>query len=160
IRSRIFEPFFTTKAPGKGTGLGLAMVLGIVQQQQGWIECDSTVREGTMFDIYLPRLETVEDRGSRIEHRSSPSVDPRCSILDARPSRRRATILLADDEAMLRNLGSIVLERLGYEVLVAEDGSDAVEAYRREHERIDLVVLDLNMPRLSGRDAFRQMRAI
>jgi PAS domain S-box-containing protein len=145
IRSRIFDPFFTTKEPGKGTGLGLAMVFGIIKQHHGWIECASEVDQGTRFDIYLPRAreETVA---------AAPPPASRTS------GRGTETILLVDDEVMIRNLGRAVLEQHGYEVLLAADGVEAVETYQRERDRIDLVILDLTMPRLSGRDALRQLR--
>jgi two-component system cell cycle sensor histidine kinase/response regulator CckA len=147
VLPRIFEPFFTTKGPAKGTGLGLAMVFGIVKQHQGWIDCTSVVGNGTCFDIYLPRADPAAD----------PAVDPD-SAGSAAPGSE--TILLVDDEASLRLLGCTCLGRCGYRVLLAEDGVSAVEVYRREWERIDLVVLDLTMPRLSGIDAFHQLVAI
>jgi PAS domain S-box-containing protein len=143
VRPHIFEPFFTTKGPGAGTGLGLAMVFGIVKQHQGWIDCQSEVGHGTRFDIYLPC------QGSAAGPAAAPA-----------PARGTETILLADDEPMIRTLGRRILERCGYQVLLAEDGEQAVEAYVRDRGRIDLVILDLTMPRLSGRDAFRRLREI
>jgi signal transduction histidine kinase/CheY-like chemotaxis protein len=144
VHARIFEPFFTTKGPGKGTGLGLAMVFGIVKQHQGWIECKSEVKKGTMFDIYLPRSKQGQEAAPPGEKRSPPS-------------RGHELILLADDELMIRNLGRAILERQGYQVLLAQDGQEAVELYQREKGAIDLVILDLTMPRLSGREAFQQL---
>jgi PAS domain S-box-containing protein len=142
VRERIFEPFFTTKGPGKGTGLGLAMVFGIVQQHRGWVECASEVGRGTCFDVYLPRVPAAAE---------APAAAP------APPAAGRETVLLVDDEEMIRKLGGAILRRYGYEVLLAEDGQRAVEVYRDQHARIDLVILDLTMPRLSGRDAFRRL---
>jgi PAS domain S-box-containing protein len=147
VRPRIFDPFFTTKGPGKGTGLGLAMVFGIVKQHQGWIDCYSEVGQGTRFDIYLPR-----------ETGTSPAPAP--APVPTPTGGGSETILLVDDEAIIRSLGRTVLQRLGYRVLLAEDGRQAVELYRRERDRIDLVILDLTMPNLSGRDAFRQLMQI
>jgi PAS domain S-box-containing protein len=145
VQSRIFEPFFTTKGPGRGTGLGLAMVFGIVKQHQGWIECTSAVDHGTRFDIYLPR------------------ADPPAALTVAAPPAPAGgteTILLVDDEPQIRQVARKILEDCGYQVLLAGDGLEAVDVYRRERERIALVILDLTMPRLSGRDAFRQLTQV
>ncbi len=147
ILPRIFEPFFTTKPPGKGTGLGLAMVFGIIKQHQGWIDCSSRVNEGTRFDIYLPRF------CPQAETAAPPPVS-------RSPRPGNETILLVDDEPMIRNLGRRILQSYGYQVLLAEDGMQAVNLYRDERDRIDLVILDLTMPRLSGRDAYRQLLQI
>jgi nitrogen-specific signal transduction histidine kinase/CheY-like chemotaxis protein len=147
LQARIFEPFFTTKGPGKGTGLGLSMVFGIIQQHQGWIECHSELGRGTRFTIYLPRYGEPE---------STPA-----SPADANaPARGKETILLVDDEEMIRNLGRTILERHGYEVMLAVDGQHAVEVYQREQARIGLVILDLTMPRLSGQDALQELLRI
>jgi PAS domain S-box-containing protein len=146
-RAHIFEPFFTTKGPGKGTGLGLAMVFGIVQQHHGWIECHSIQGQGTRFDIYLPRHHAT----------SAPAAPP---SPPRKPSGGHETILLVDDEALVRNLGRAILEGFGYRILLANDGQEAIEVYRRERQRIDLVILDLTMPRLSGRDALHQLLEI
>jgi signal transduction histidine kinase len=147
ILPRIFDPFFTTKEPGKGSGLGLAMVFGIVKQHHGWIECTSTVGRGTCFDIFLPRT-------------GQHAIDEPAAG-EPGPSRRgHETILLVDDEASLRELGRTILQGSGYQVLLAEDGLQAVETYRREQARIDLVILDLTMPCLSGQDAFRELLRI
>jgi PAS domain S-box-containing protein len=145
---RIFEPFFTTKAPDKGTGLGLAMVFGIIKQHHGWITCCSKVGEGSRFDLYLPRYQ--------------PQTETVVAPPDGRPTAARGheTILLVDDEPMIRNLGRTILQRYGYQVLLAEDGLQAVEVFRRHASGIDLVILDLTMPRLSGRDAFRRLRQL
>jgi PAS domain S-box-containing protein len=141
VLPRIYEPFFTTKPPGKGTGLGLAMVFGIVKQHRGWVDCHSEVGRGTTFDVYLPRCHA--------EAAAAPEAAPAAG--------GRETVLLVDDEAALRLLGQAVLERHGYRVLLAADGVEAVEAYRRERGAIGLVVLDLTMPRLSGREVFEQL---
>lgn len=146
ILPRIFEPFFTTKGPDRGTGLGLAMVFGIVQQHQGWVECRSERGQGTRFEIYLPRSEEKPPD-------SSP-VAPPVTV------QSRGTILLVDDEPMLLNLGSLILRREGFEVLQASDGQEAVEQYQQSNREIVLVVLDRTMPRLSGRDALKQMKQI
>jgi CheY-like chemotaxis protein len=149
IRARVFEPFFTTKPPGKGTGLGLSMVFGIVKQHQGWIEFESEVNQGTRFDIYLPRFV-------------SPSQATAAAKVVApdMPRGGEETILLADDEPMIRQLGRTILERYGYHVLLADDGLEAVQLYEREKQRIALVILDLTMPRLSGHDALQHLLQI
>ena len=144
VRQRIFEPFFTTKEPGKGTGLGLAMVFGIIKQHKGWIDCYSEVDRGTRFDIYLPR------------HNPPPGAVPLRAPSQA-PAEGHETILLVDDEEMIRTLGQNILESYGYRVLLAADGAKAVDIYRRESQRIDLVILDLTMPGLSGREAYEQL---
>jgi CheY-like chemotaxis protein len=148
IRSRIFEPFFTTKAVGKGTGLGLAMVFAIVKQLRGWIECRSDLKWGTRFDIFLPR--TLAALKPLVALSETPLSD----------GRGKETILVADDEDMVRRLAAFVLQQQGYTVLEAEDGEEAVDLFRRHGDRIDLVVLDLTMPNLSGREAFRRLLQI
>ncbi len=144
IQGRIFEPFFTTKEPGKGTGLGLALVYGIVEQHGGWIDLHSEPDEGSRFDVYLPRYWPE-------------GVWPELPADTRTPHGAAETVLLADDEAMIRELGKTILERCGYRVLLAEDGVQAVETFQRERQHIDLVILDLTMPRLSGPDAFQQL---
>jgi PAS domain S-box-containing protein len=140
----IFEPFFTTKAPGKGTGLGLAMVRGIVKQHRGWIECASQLGLGTNFDVYLPRFEPTRE--------AAPPI-PRAQLSRA----GKETILLVDDEPMIRNLGRAILQGFGYRVLLAEDGRQALEAYAEHQRGIDLVILDVSMPHMSGRDTLREL---
>jgi two-component system cell cycle sensor histidine kinase/response regulator CckA len=147
VQERIFEPFFTTKEPGKGTGLGLAMVFGILKQHQGWIECKSEPGKGTVFDLYLPRA-------------LEPIAVPAPAPLGDGVRGGSETILLADDEEVVGRLALTILERLGYKVLSAMDGAEAVELYRQRAKDIDLVILDLAMPRLSGADALRELRAI
>ncbi len=143
VKQHIFEPFFTTKEVGRGTGLGLAMVFGIVKQHHGWIDCESTIDVGTTFELYLPR-HTQEA--------------PAEAIAAARPAAPgRETILLVDDEPMIRKLGSTILGHHGYDVLLAGDGVEALEVYQQHRGRIDLVILDLTMPRLSGRDTLKRL---
>ncbi len=145
IRPRIFDPFFTTKELGKGTGLGLAMVFGIIKQHKGWIECHSEVGRGTRFDIYLPQS-------------TAPPPEPVTLAPVARHGNE--TILLVDDEAMIRQLGSEILKQQGYQVMLAENGLQALMIYQREQGKIDLVILDLSMPQISGRDTLKHLRKI
>ncbi|HYT89710.1 MAG TPA: PAS domain S-box protein [Gemmataceae bacterium] len=144
VRQRLFEPFFTTKETGKGTGLGLAMVFGIVKHHKGWIDCESAVGKGTCFDIYLSR------------HVPETPVCPP-PVVPATAPAGRETILLVDDEPLIRQLGSVILQRQGYKVLLASDGLEALEVYREHRDHIDLVILDLTMPRLSGRDTLKRL---
>jgi two-component system cell cycle sensor histidine kinase/response regulator CckA len=132
-QSRIFEPFFTTKEVGKGTGLGLSMVYGIVKQHEGHINVYSEVGKGTTFKVYLP--VHAGDPGKQ-----APEVKP--PLIGG-----TETILLAEDEEALRNLARVVLEELGYTVLVAKDGLEAVEMYAAEGGHIDLLLFDVVMPR-------------
>ncbi|MBD0326492.1 MAG: response regulator, partial [Pyrinomonadaceae bacterium] len=142
-RARIFEPFFTTKAIGQGTGLGLAMVYGIVKQHEGLIEVYSEVGHGTTFKIYLPLIE----RAVVAEKRQSQA-----------PVRGGAeTILVAEDEEPLRDLARSVLEELGYRVMLARNGEEAVDIYAAHREQVDLVILDVVMPRMGGREAYEQI---
>jgi CheY-like chemotaxis protein len=146
LQQRIFEPFFTTKERGKGTGLGLSVVYGIIKQHEGFVHVESAADRGTTFTILLP----------------VPVVAQSVRVPDLSPLVRGGseTILVAEDEASLRYLASTVLERLGYTVILAEDGLEAVNLFRANQSRIDLVILDLVMPRFSGRDALDMMRAI
>jgi CheY-like chemotaxis protein len=146
LQQRIFEPFFTTKERGKGTGLGLSVVYGIIKQHEGFVQVDSAPQRGTTFTIFLP----------------VPTVALGVEAPDLSPLVRggKETILVAEDEPSLRYLASTVLERLGYTVILAEDGLEAVNLFRANQSRIDLVILDLVMPRFSGRDALELMRSI
>ena len=136
---RIFEPFFTTKERGKGTGLGLATVYGIVKQSEGFIWVQSEVGRGTIFEIYLPVVyQTVETRMHLV---------PAAEI-----SGGTQTILLAEDDGAVRRLARNVLADQGYMVLDARDGDEALALARRYQNVIHLLVTDVVMPGLSGRD--------
>lgn len=140
-KARIFEPFFTTKAVGKGTGLGLATVYGIVKQSNGFIEVDSEPNHGTTFRIYLLRQrETEQD----VPDQAAPAVIP----------QGKETVLLVEDEDAVRNLLSYVLQSNGYQVLEASSGSEALE--HCNGQRIDLLVTDVIMPKMNGRQLAEQ----
>jgi PAS domain S-box-containing protein len=151
LLARVFEPFFTTKPVGEGTGLGLAMVHGIVEQHNGWVEVRSEVGLGTRFDLYLPRLPDPDLTLTPAPRVPADAATP----LPACP-RGPKTVLLVDDEEMIRDLARAVLEGNGYRVIEARDGEEALAVFRARRD-IDLVILDLTMPRMSGQDTFRAM---
>ncbi|MBL9153725.1 MAG: response regulator [Verrucomicrobiales bacterium] len=150
IQKRIFEPFFTTKEQGKGTGLGLATSFGIVKQLGGWIEMDSRPGEGTRFDIFLPRSAAAEAQPDK----------PIAPILTSAPimSVVRETVLIVDDEDVVRRVAKSLLKKLGYQIIEARDGAEALEIFGARGDEIDLVLLDLTMPTLSGRETFKLLR--
>ena len=152
IQSRIFEPFFTTKVKGQGTGLGLAMVYNIIKQLGGSIEVSSTEGKGTSFYIYLPRHLREQEKGSSAQLRQGTRGDALVRGVGA--------VLFVDDEEILRSMGKAFLERLGYEVMLAQDGEAAVEVFRQKHATIKVVVLDMTMPKLSGMETIRRLLQI
>lgn len=143
VSERIFEPFFTTKKPGEGTGLGLAIVFGIVKIHGGHIFCRSNPVEGTSFEIYFPAM--VMPFG--------PESDTTAEF----PAFGTETVLLVDDEELIRNFGVDLLSSAGYEVLTANDGQHAVDIYLRERDRISLVILDLVMPKMGGKQCLEKL---
>ena len=146
VQAQIFEPFFTTKEPGKGTGLGLAMVYGIVKQHQGYIAVDSQPGRGAAFTIYLPRAE------ERLE------VRPRPGGSDPTPTGSE-TILLVEDEDAVRELAREILEVHGYRLLTARNGIDALSMSARHPGGIDLLLTDVVMPEMGGRALADRLRA-
>ncbi len=144
---RVFEPFFTTKKLGRGTGLGLSTVYGIIKQHEGWINMESTLGKGTRFSVYFPRA--VEATAAEGAGEEAPE-----------PGRGRERILFVDDETMIREIGRKVLELAGYSVTTASDGREALEIFAREHPALDLVILDVTMPLLSGFEVLERMRAL
>lgn len=144
---RIFEPFFTTKEIGKGTGLGLATVYGIVKQHQGWIELESFVGRGTTFRIFIPRIS-----GDRIGHEKPTTA------ITVRGGEEG--ILLVEDERPVRDLVARVLERYGYKIFHADNGPQALDVWGRNNEQIKLVLTDLVMPNnMNGRELAERLWA-
>jgi CheY-like chemotaxis protein len=138
--SRIFEPFFTTKEVGKGTGLGLATVYGIVKQHQGWVEVESTVGKGTTFRIYIPFVGEEQ----------TPAEKPTTQITVRGGTE---TILLVEDEKPVRELVARVLEKNGYKVMHAGTGAEAIEIWRAHKDEVHLLLTDLIMPgNMNGRE--------
>jgi CheY-like chemotaxis protein len=143
IRERIFEPFFTTKAPGKGAGLGLSTVYGIVQQHGGRITVTSTPGAGSTFEVDFPAF-------------SRPSEAPRPASERA-PQGGPETVLVAEDDDHVRRIVSGLLERAGYAVLTAQDGEHALQLFREAAKPVDIVLMDAVMPRKSGLEAYREL---
>jgi PAS domain S-box-containing protein len=143
VRERIFEPFFTTKGTGKGTGLGLATVYGIVKQHGGFISLKTEEGRGSEFEILLPAIQP-----------SAKNERP-LSVVEDTPIRGGSeTILIAEDHEGIREMAETVLKSLGYRVLLANDGEDAVRVFTSHHSDISLVVLDVIMPRRNGAEAY------
>ena len=144
-RERIFEPFFTTKKMGRGTGLGLASVYGIVKSHSGYIEVESSRGQGSCFNIFLPASK------NKIE-----------KIVESNEgfAKGSGTILLVDDEEMVLDVCKRVLQRIGFEVLEARNGKEAVEVYQDNLNRIRLIILDMIMPEMGGGEAFDKLKKI
>ena len=149
IQPKVFEPFFTTKEVGKGTGLGLATAFGIVQQHGGSIDCGSKLEVGTTFTIRLPVVGTTAT-GADVDADSVSELAPTGS----------ETILLVEDEMAVRTSVAAYLSRLGYTVLSASDGVEALAIYTQNARDIALVLLDVSLPGMSGRDLLRAIRGL
>jgi CheY-like chemotaxis protein len=145
IRDRIFEPFFTTKKPGEGTGLGLAVVYGIVKNHGGLIDVDSEVGRGTRFQVLLPVASVP----------ASEAAAPK-----ATPGPAKGRILVVEDEEVVRTTVQFLLQKAGYQVELAEDGPRGIAAFRARRDEVDLVLLDFNMPGADGGACLEQMQAI
>ena len=146
VVKRIFEPFFTTKELGKGTGLGLSIVYGIVEKHSGSISCYSEPGLGTNFTIYFPAIEAaIEENKPEAETRMTGGSE---------------TILLAEDDGVVREFTRELLAEYGYKVITAVDGEDAVARFSQNPEAIDLLILDLVMPRKNGREAYENIDSL
>jgi PAS domain S-box len=147
IHEQIFDPFFTTKEKGKGTGLGLATVYGIVKQSGGDVHLDSEPEKGTTFKVYLPRVdEPLEEAGKKKEAKVSP--------------RGNETILVVEDDSSVRKIAVQVLTNQGYNVLVSESGGDALLICEQEKNPIDLVLTDVVMPKMSGPELIERLKKV
>jgi PAS domain S-box-containing protein len=142
VMERIFEPYFTTKPPGEGTGMGLSVVQGIVKSHGGDIKVYSKRNEGTVFEIYLPRIKTL--------------IEPEVRIVTHLPTGK-GRILFIDDEAELVNISKMMLEKLGYEVTGKTDSLEALEEFSRDINKFDLVITDFYMPHISGDELARKL---
>lgn len=152
VYRHVFDPFFTTKEPGKGTGLGLSNALGILKQHGGQIFCTSAPGEGTTFSIYLPR------------HRAEDGAATRDATAPLRPLRRNASsspttarVLVVDDEDLLRNLVVTMFQKRGMSTFEACNGQEALQVLEAHGDEIDAIILDLSMPVMGGKEAFRRM---
>jgi two-component system cell cycle sensor histidine kinase/response regulator CckA len=147
IKARIFEPFFTTKGAGQGTGLGLSSCYGIIKQSGGHIDVYTELGRGTTFKIYLPRVEGLA--GTRVQRPETPE-----------PAHGTETILLVEDDPALRNMATMLLRRLGYTVFPAANGLEALAMQPGETGHVDLLLTDVVMPHLDGRELAGRMRAL
>jgi two-component system, cell cycle sensor histidine kinase and response regulator CckA len=160
VLDKIFEPFFTTKDVGKGTGLGLSTALGIVQEHAGIIELESTGQQGTTFVIYLPATtETPTIKTTLSNLTTTGTATPR-SAAPSTTSGKGVTVLVVDDEAPLRQAVSLILGQRGYKVLEAPDGAKAIEMVRELGSEVDVVLLDVMMPRMDGVATLKALREV
>jgi CheY-like chemotaxis protein len=142
---RVFDPFFTTKEKERGTGLGLASAYGIIKNHDGIITVDSKKGEGATFNIYLPASDkaVIEEQ-----------------IYDQKISTGTETVLVVDDEAMIIDISVRLLKKMGYEVLTAHDGKEAIEIYKQNAHRVAIVILDLIMPGMGGGEVYDRLKAV
>jgi CheY-like chemotaxis protein len=140
----MFDPFFSTKAGSQSSGLGLAVVYGIVKNHDGYVFADSELGEGTVVHILLPRVKTESAK----------------KVKSSKQEILYNRILLVDDEKVIREVGRRMLEKGGYEVIVASNGYEALDIYRKEKGKIDLVLVDLIMPGMGGRETQRRLKML
>ncbi|OGW42112.1 MAG: hypothetical protein A2010_19215 [Nitrospirae bacterium GWD2_57_9] len=144
VMQKIFEPFFTTKGAGRGTGFGLSIVYDIVKQHRGYVTVESSPGKGASFHLYLPLIRT-----------SIAATRPAAPAVTA---ARTGTVLVADNDADDRHLIKVALEGLGYRVIEAVDGEDAVEKFRQHNDRLHSLILDIVMPKMNGKDTYQAIR--
>jgi len=145
IRNKIFNPFFTTKEPGKGTGLGLAMVYGIIKEHKGIVDVKSTLGKGTTFEIYLPASDSIISAAAKISASSAAGG---------------IRILVVDDEEDILNFIKAVLEKEGYRLIITSDPNYAMEMFSEFANNIDIVITDIIMPLLDGKTLIKNFKAI
>jgi PAS domain S-box-containing protein len=148
MRLRVFDPFFTTKEKGKGTGMGLSVVYGVVKAHRGYIELESALGQGTTFSLYIP-IPIISTQAVKSEQ-PPESVD----------IGGTETILIVEDEELLVHLLQLMLESKGYKVYVAQDGLKAIEIYKQHREEIKLVLTDMGLPEMTGMDEFKKLKRI
>jgi CheY-like chemotaxis protein len=144
-RQRIFDPFFTTKEMGRGTGLGLASVYGIIRNHGGFIIVESEKGHGSTFTIFLPFSEKAVRREEQ---------------RDSEIRKGEGTVLLVDDEEMIIDVGGHMLEKMGYRVFIARSGKEALDQYQKNKDDIDLVILDMIMPEMGGGETYDRLKAM
>jgi two-component system cell cycle sensor histidine kinase/response regulator CckA len=147
VIERLFEPFFTTKSEKSGIGLGLAVVYGIVRNHNGFFDVQSTLGEGSSFEIFLPILEEPAKNSVEMQHK--PSL-----------THGKGAVLIVDDETQMRELAVTTLKQCGYQTIVAEDGVEALSMYRKSKAEINLVILDVIMPKMGGWECFRKLKEL
>jgi CheY-like chemotaxis protein len=146
VAARITEPYFTTKDRSRGQGLGLTITAAVIAEHAGWMEVESRPGAGSRFSLFLPR-------------NSEPVVQPvRVEVTDPKTTEGKECVLVVDDEDLVRLVTKAVLSYRGYQVLEAEDGQDAVEKYSAAGGSIDLILMDMHMPRMNGYDALQKLR--
>ena len=153
IRERVFEPFFTTKEVGKGSGLGLAQVLGVAKQLEGGVRLDSTPGVGTSVKLFLPRTQTGIAEANRPADATAPTPP------GAKGGLHTAVILLVDDDGDVRAVTAALLEEQGHEIIEAENGRAALDRLEREGDRIDMIIVDFAMPGMNGVELARLVRS-
>ena len=146
----IFEPFYTTREVSQGTGLGLAIVYGVIKDCHGYITCSSEPGQGAVFNVYFPVLGNVGKNEDRPAEREKTATAHGCN----------ETILVVDDESPILDIACDILDQYGYATLTAENGEDALQIYKRERDRIDLVILDIGMPGMGGYQCFKELQKI
>jgi CheY-like chemotaxis protein len=146
-KARIFEPFFTTKELGKGTGLGLATVYGVVKQSGGYIWVDTEPGKGSRFEVYLPQV-------------NEPAESCRPERIPAVPTHRRKTVLIAEDDEAVRDLASQFVESAGYRVVTAKDGAEALATAERLDEPIHVLLTDVVMPNVRGPELAKRLKEL